>query len=56
MQVCSIDIAEDDCQVFIGSSDGNLYSYDVHDGMIIDKQSCGVHPITSVKVKSLAFD
>lgn len=47
----SLVAAEDDCQLFAGCSDGRIYSFDLHNGEIIETQDCRTKkPVTQLKV------
>ncbi len=43
--------AIDDCQLFAGCNDGNIYCYDVHNGEIIEVLRCETgKSVTALKV------
>lgn len=50
IQISSMVISSDDCQVFAGSSDGSIYCYDLHNGHMMATQKCSTAAISSLKV------
>uniref|UniRef100_A0A915HV70 NWD1/2-like winged helix-turn-helix domain-containing protein n=1 Tax=Romanomermis culicivorax TaxID=13658 RepID=A0A915HV70_ROMCU len=51
LQVASLAIASDDCQTFIGSTDGKIYRYDLHTGKILSIQGCSNVPVSTLEYK-----